>query len=279
MAYIRDRCRCADCRTAAAERERATNRAHAYGRYDGLVDADPVRAHVRALTGMGVGLKQITRLSGVSGGTLNKLMYGHPLPGGGRRAPSRRCSPRTADRILGLPLDRALLAGGALVDGTGTRRRLQALVARGWSQRCLARKLGVHEANFSKTVRATEVLVSTARAVAALYDELWDCTPVAVTGSQKIAVNRARRMAHERGWLPPLAWDDIDDPDETPTVDLAPVLDEIAVERAMVGDPVRLTKLERDEVVRRLTARGVSAWEIGRRLRTTGRTVQRRRAA
>lgn len=59
----------------------------------------------------------------------------------------------------------------------------------------------------------------------------------------------------------------------------AAYVDEVAVERAMLGHRVRLTARERREVVRALTARGASAREIAERLHTTSRTVQRQRSA
>ena len=58
----------------------------------------------------------------------------------------------------------------------------------------------------------------------------------------------------------------------------APDVDEVAVLRAMAGDRVRLTPVERLEAVRRLTARGLSAREIGERLHITPRHVCRYRS-
>lgn len=59
----------------------------------------------------------------------------------------------------------------------------------------------------------------------------------------------------------------------TTTVDV----DEVAVYRAMHGDPVRLTKPERREAVRQLTHAGASARVIADRLRVSDRTVKRDR--
>ena len=59
-------------------------------------------------------------------------------------------------------------------------------------------------------------------------------------------------------------------------------LDEIAIERALAGDGVRLehlTPAEQDEVVRRLTERGKSIRDIAEQLATTKRTISRRRAS
>ena len=93
-------------------------------------------------------------------------------------------------------------------------------------------------------------------------------------------------MAAQNGWLPPLAWDDIDtDPDPDPglpdqlSADVDD-LDEIAIERAVIGDGIRLEQLtpaEQEEVVRRLTERGKSIRHIAGQLGTTKRTVSRRR--
>lgn len=55
-------------------------------------------------------------------------------------------------------------------------------------------------------------------------------------------------------------------------------LDEIAIERAMAGDGVHLTRAERREAVRRLTALGYSARSISDRLSITTRSVNRLRA-
>ena len=56
-------------------------------------------------------------------------------------------------------------------------------------------------------------------------------------------------------------------------------IDDIAVERAMHGDPLVLTLPERELAVQLLTSRGHSALEIARRLRIAPRTVERYRAA
>lgn len=55
-------------------------------------------------------------------------------------------------------------------------------------------------------------------------------------------------------------------------------IDEVAVARAAHGDPVRLTRAERAEAVRRLTNHGRSAAQIAGLLRITPRSVVRNRA-
>jgi hypothetical protein len=129
------------------------------------------------------------------------------------------------------------------------------------------------------------VNAATARQVADLYTALWDKTPPLATGAQRDASAKARATAQQHGWPPPLSWDDIDtDPDPDPhppptTTDND--IDEIAVERAVAGDGVRLAHLnaaEQAEVIRRLTEGGKSLRDIAEQLATTTRTVSRRRS-
>lgn len=180
------------------------SRLRAYGRWAPFVDAGPARAHVHALGGAGVGWKRAAALAGVSTGAMSKLLYGGP----GNRAPTRRIRPQTATAILAVRADTRNLGGSALVGATGTHRRLQALVAIGWSQAKLAARLGMTPANLGAMMRRAQVTASTARAAAAVYGELWNQQPPQSSQREKIAAARARNHARARGWAPPLAWDD-----------------------------------------------------------------------
>lgn len=105
-----------------------------------------------------------------------------------------------------------------LVDGTGTRRRLRALMTQGWSKRKLALRLGMLPSNLWATFCSDRVYASTAVAVRRLYDELWDATPSRSTPAERVAYSKTVRYAQARGYAPPLAWDDdtIDDPEAVP---------------------------------------------------------------
>jgi hypothetical protein len=103
--------------------------------------------------------------------------------------------------------------GAALLDGCGTRRRLQALTAIGYPKAQLARRLGLTPKQFRALMRRNMITPVAAIAVRALYDRLWDQPP------SGLAAVRARTYAAAVGWPPPLAWDDwpgepycIDDP-------------------------------------------------------------------
>lgn len=160
------------------------------------------------------------------------------------------------------------LAGGQLVDATGTWRRLHALIALGYPQTWLARELGLGRALQLNRERVT---VRNAEKVAALYDRL-SMTP----GPSE----RTRVMAWRKGYLPPLAWDDedLDDPDAWPGLRAqADDADEVTVERfvkwALLQPtrtqalreprPVDLNDAERVEVTRRLLDAGITQSAVG----------------
>ncbi|TYK45190.1 sigma-70 family RNA polymerase sigma factor [Actinomadura decatromicini] len=213
-----DGCNCDACRAADRRYMNRRYRLMAYGQWQPYVDAAPVRDHVRRLQEFGVGWMTVARLSGVPRGSMSKLLYGDGPRG---MAPSKRVRPATAAALLAIEPSMDVLADGAMVDGTGTRRRMQALVAIGWPQARLAERLGVDRTNLNKALRGDmPVRCRTARAARALYDELWDEPPPADGHREKIASNRARNYARDRGWVPPLAWDDdtIDDPAAVPDV-------------------------------------------------------------
>jgi transcriptional regulator with XRE-family HTH domain len=165
------------------------------------------------------------------------------------------------------------------VPSTGTRRRLQALIAIGWSQEKLAAEMGLTGASnlrrFLSSSR-TQVRATTHDRVAALYDRLWDIAPEHGSWRSLSAFNRSRNYARAHRFLPPLAWDDIDTDVEPPAVDRDPTfIDDTAVELAMTGAQVHLTTLERIEAVRRLNARCLSDTEIAALLHINDRSVLR----
>lgn len=212
--YVVESCRCTPCKRANRREENHRTRMHIYGRWQPYVDADPVRAHVATLEAYGLGWKRIARLAGVSTGCMSKLLYGHPQRG---LAPSKRVRPETAAKILAVTAAADVLAGHSTIDGTGTRRRLQALCAAGWPQAQLARRLRMTPANFGDTLRGRDVYVSTARAVTQLYEALWRADP-REDGVDNQAYSRSRNHARDERWAPVGAWDDdtIDDPAAEP---------------------------------------------------------------
>lgn len=266
--YAHDKCRCLPCTEANRLYERDRVRQHLYGRWNGLIDAAPARDYILSLMAQGMGLKQIVKVSGVSSGAFTKLVYGILSPSG-ERVPSRRIRPATAERIFAVKLQ---LADGARTDSLGAVRRLQALVALGWSQHKIAVRLGILPSNFTPVIYGRQVQITVAYDIAAraLYDELSMQLPPQETAGQRASVTRAKAHAIHNGWAPPLAWDDadFDNPDGRPATvdsDVDQVLDEAAILRRISGDLVPLNKAERIETARRMVAAGWSQQEIHER--------------
>lgn len=215
-AFVLDRCRCRPCRNANRDYKAKRTRDQAYGRPARLVDATPAREHLQSLMAAGMGLKRVCEVAGLPHGSVSAIVYGKlSRTPGEARGPRRRISRTLSDALLTVRLD---LAAGAKVDGTGTTRRIQALVAVGWSLSKIAAELGVLPSNFTKVAHGRrDVTAGTRKAVAALYDR-WNLTPPLATKYDLIAYRRSLAYAKARGWLPPLALDDdrIDDPRWTP---------------------------------------------------------------
>lgn len=223
--YSLHRCGCDDCKRGNREREARMRRLKAYGRWDtGLVDADPVREHLAALSRFGIGWMRAAGLAGVSRSVVRALVWGREEPER-RGQMQKRVARRTAERLLAVEPVFENLGDGAKVSARGTARRLRALVALGWSQTKLAEKLGQSIPNLNRLmvryenrytsdgrVRRVMTTAGHARAVAALFDELCMTPPPHELWRDRIAYARSKRYAADRGWPLPMDWEagDID---------------------------------------------------------------------
>lgn len=261
--YVHHQCRCDDCVTSQTKRNYRRLQLKAYGRYDtGLVDADPVREHLIMLGEFGLGYKRVAAIAGLGITPVRNVIWGRQDPGPRKGEMQKRIKRETAEAILSVKPDLTLLAGGARIPARGTHRRLQALVARGWSQSKLADRLGMERGNFGRMMSCDHVTADVHRRAERLFDEFWDQMPPNEEWRDKIAYTRTLAYAKQRRWLPPLAWDDIDNDVEPPVAEDYEVgIDEMAVELAIAGERVRLTPAERRECVTRLHA---ARWSDGR---------------
>lgn len=164
-----------------------------------------------------------------------------------RRAEARYEQARQLDILAGRP---------RVVPTIGTRRRLQALVALGHDFARLGEALGMSRAgaHAHATRPKDHVRATTAAKVASLY-EAWSMTlPPSTTTAEKKAVSYARTVARRHGWVPPLAWDDIDTDADPVATRPDGLHDEAVVERILAGQQLpasSITKADRLEVVAR----------------------------
>ncbi len=143
------------------------------------------------------------------------------------------------------------------VDGSGTRRRIQALWAIGHTSQTISAATGgtYSRQHIQLIPYRPMVSTSTRDAIAAAYREL-----VGVPGTS--VKTRARAVA--AGYPTPARWgDDIDDPAAVPEPDdaLLPELDfvdEVAVQRAIRGERLRLNDAERAAAVKAGLGRGLT---------------------
>lgn len=158
----------------------------------------------------------------------------------------------------------------AFVNSTGTLRRLDALACMGWPAETISALTGINETTFSLIRRRPGRRVTPANAarVARVYRDL----------SEKHGPSTsAAKRATARGALPPIAWDDIDNPDAKPYAEMQVEVDEVAVQRAVDGrmSARDLTIGEREAAVRLIHRQGLTDGHAAERLGLAGETVMR----
>lgn len=164
-----------------------------------------------------------------------------------QRGPTGRIHRTTRDRIL--------TANAATWTPIGVQRRLQALTALGWSMQAIATAYNIDRDALSRLRRRTNtkhVRIAFAERVIAIYTDLEMKLPP--TGA---SATETHNEAKRRGYLPPLAWDNIDDPAERPRRGGERTKDDIdptVVERFLRRDitpGLWATQAEKREIVRR----------------------------
>ncbi|MEV5819252.1 hypothetical protein AB0L22_08765 [Micromonospora haikouensis] len=247
---------CVDCKTLARTRARARYHAATYGWIQPAhVPADQARQHIAALHhehGMSINL--IAQQAGVSFAAVNNIAKGT----------TRKSQPQTVAAILAVqPVPPPIRYGLAVA--VGSARRLQGLAYAHYSSDDLAPMLDVIPEVVRRYRSGTHRMIAEARAhsiqvVARQLDGTWGPSP------------RAHVHAIRQGWAPLAAWDDIDDPSAQPSMpdDRDNWVDDIAVEMALAGEQVALTRLERHHAVHRGRQLGMTASTIGRVLHMSG---------
>jgi hypothetical protein len=198
---------CAQCSIAASEYSRNVRRLKAYGQWQPWADPEPVRQHIRNLMDNGMPLRDIAIAADVPLSRVTRVLYGR------RDRHIAKTRTEFAEAVL------ALRPKPARVPSLGAARRLQALVAIGYSTGAIGRRLGVTYSRVGQIIhqRTTEIFRESHEQIAALYEELSMVPPPRVTSRDRQRYRRALAVAQQNGYLPPLAWDDIDN-DPTPVL-------------------------------------------------------------
>lgn len=195
------KCQAPECRARLNARRRGL-RAGTIQPSRTLIDAEPVRQHILDLQDLGLTPSRIARLSGLSHTTICAFLRAKPSDGRGRK---RDTTPETAAKILAV---RPLTSTGAL-------RRIQALIAVGWTTRKIAARSGVSAKRIIELRPADRITDAIADRIATAYEQLSQLTPEK-NGVHPGHARRSRERAEANRWPDPKYWatrmDVIDDP-------------------------------------------------------------------
>lgn len=248
------------------------------GLWEPFVDAEPIRAQLRAIQDTGIPLRIAVERMGLLPSAVHYVLWGdcnHP--------PGKEVRKDTADAVMAYWPELDHFPDSARIDPVGTLRRVQALEFLGFGRLRIGEQLGMPKASFSRALKSDRVTAKVARGVMRVYDAWWNQRPED-HGVLWWVADRTRKAAVANGYVGPLAWDDgkIDDPAAVPQTDAvapAPAEGADVFARWLMGESVILstearrealhhlmewTPLTKDEVAERLgmnTAAVDQAWE------------------
>jgi hypothetical protein len=123
-------CRCLRCRAANARYEAERAQARAAGDWNGLVPADAARNHIALLSKAGLGRNAMAAASDIAPAVISRIKSGQ----------SAHIRKRTEERLLAVSKD--AVSDAARVRAYPTWRQIRSLLAEGFTQAELARRLG-----------------------------------------------------------------------------------------------------------------------------------------
>ncbi|GAA0918633.1 hypothetical protein [Nonomuraea longicatena] len=255
--YTAQKCRCTECRAASAAYARERYRLQTYGRWKPFTDAEAVRDHVLNLRRY-ISYDAIALLAQVPARSIDLLVYGRDGLSG-----SARMRTETARRLLAVSIDLDRMPDEMRLNVAGSRRRIQALMLRGWAIPLVAERCDVPRWQLDKVLNVALILrVFQARAIRDVTARLFDQDPPLTNRSERHTAAIVRNRARRNGWVPLAAWDDIDDPDAEPDLGTTvPRAQAIAEDAAFLAE------------------QGLTPNEVAERLRISRGYLQRVKAA
>jgi 3'-phosphoadenosine 5'-phosphosulfate sulfotransferase (PAPS reductase)/FAD synthetase len=95
-AYAFDRCRCWPCTYANRDYARDRARQKKTGTWMPFIDAEPARAHIRALMAAGISYRDVASRAGLDRSTIERILYGERP----KWSPQKSIRTETAEKIL-----------------------------------------------------------------------------------------------------------------------------------------------------------------------------------
>lgn len=230
--YSHCKCRCDLCLSAGRARAKYTGHLRKVGS-PVIRGAEAARERIAILRASGMGTAEIETRSSVHRVTILAV----------ERGTLTRLHRNTLGALLAVrPVPISEQTTGR-VPIAGTRRRIHALMAIGWSTKRIAAEAGItySQVGLLSIADVTFCHADTRRKIAAAYERLWDQEP---TGVAPYGPSRVRNLAKANGWAPPAAWDEgfgpngIDNPKAKPSLADGPLRrrGETALEvRRMIG--------------------------------------------
>lgn len=250
-----DEMRAARNRKVAAQYRKRRALAELRGVPTAPIPAAPLRVHVNRLLDLGWSAPTILAAARVEATPTGLLLVAN---GRSLRA-ERKFAP-----ILSLPITLACpehVPDHMLVPSLGAARRVRALMALGWRHEDITDLIGGRASHHLSAHRHKTINAHDWRLVDAAYE--------AMSGTPGPS-EKSRRRAAGQGFVPPLAWVDIDDPSEERTASEARPTGRAGIDLVRVSEVLdggwRLatTPKEKVEVVRRWSQQGRSLVELER---------------
>lgn len=198
--YTRHGCTCDACVKAERDYQQFYRSTINRVKGRGLVSAAPVVARIETLVSRGMSYRSVGIAAGLGEMTVISIV---------RDGQNVRVS--TRDKVMAVPIPG--------VTPVGIKRRMQALAAIGWSTRQIADRAGVNVDTVKAIARGDTMPRPWIRdALLPVYDELHMTPRTAHAHDDRLSLSRTLAWARDRGFAPPMAWDDIDDEDATPSL-------------------------------------------------------------
>lgn len=240
------------------------------------VPIEPYRDHLRQLLATNATIDAIAQQIGVSSDSIINWMRTTPSKS---RKVKTRIRKDFAAQIMSLDVAEArALHDDPYVSAAPSIRRLQALIAHGYTRHTIARGLGIVDNNVGHILSQEVIRRSRAELIAELYPSWAYATPHYRSRKQETHSRLGAARARALGWHGPLDYEDIETgvlADDADTTADDSYVDLIAVDQTLAGDWQPLTGAERLEALRRGRARQLNDSQVADLIHCSGSAIKK----